>query len=281
MDKKRLIVIVCVVLAAIVAALLSVTVFSNSDGDKKQSEPRDQSSAVANRDANHASPSPTMIVPVPGQSDSPIVEPTVSPMAKPSIPPSASPSRRPLLAQTLPPQIPAPTNPPTMQPTVHPTPNPTTLEPTAYPTNRFGCQKTSPASCSYTIFYAIADVPYTDLEREQLPLQVLSIPDNAEFLIHLGDIRSAAKEDSCRLGEYKDIAATLKLVPVPVFIVVGGESLNLKRKKRRGVCTHSLTFDFSFCQTMSGMTVLTLTRAGGFGTRSCCALKITGITASK
>jgi hypothetical protein len=48
-------------------------------------------------------------------------------------------------------------------------------------------------------------------------------PDNAEFLIHLGDIRSAQKENACVLSDYQDIATVLKLSRVPVFLVPGGK----------------------------------------------------------
>lgn len=85
----------------------------------------------------------------------------------------------------------------------------------------------SNASCNVTVFYAIADVPYTATESLALPSQVLSLPDNAEFLIHLGDIRSAVKENDCILSDYRNIASTLKLSRVPVFLIPGGMSSDL------------------------------------------------------
>ena len=66
-------------------------------------------------------------------------------------------------------------------------------------------------------------MPYTDVDVRALPTQILSLPDNAEFLIHLGDIRSAQKEDACVLSDYQNVAAILKLSRVPVFLVPGGK----------------------------------------------------------
>jgi hypothetical protein len=83
------------------------------------------------------------------------------------------------------------------------------------PWNTLNCQ-------DITIFYAIADVPYSLDDVLALPEQILSIPEHAEFLIHLGDIRNAVKENDCVPMDYSDVASTLKLSRVPVFLVMGG-----------------------------------------------------------
>lgn len=96
--------------------------------------------------------------------------------------------------------------------------------PVAAPVDYGHDQFLSQQSCNVTIFYAIADVPYTSAESLALPSQVLSLPDNAEFLIHLGDIRSAVKENDCVLSDYRNIASILKMSRVPVFLIPGGMS---------------------------------------------------------
>jgi len=97
------------------------------------------------------------------------------------------------------------------------------------PSNPSGCRRATGSNlgCKHVSFYAIADVPYTDKERAELPGQILSIPDNADFLIHLGDIRSARDGEDCKLGDFRSIADTLKRSSVPVFLVMGGEYINL------------------------------------------------------
>ena len=71
-----------------------------------------------------------------------------------------------------------------------------------------------------TTFYAIGDVPYNTVQRTQLIQQIATIPADADFVIHVGDIRSATDGSPCTLAEYQDIANILKESPVPVFIVV-------------------------------------------------------------
>jgi hypothetical protein len=82
----------------------------------------------------------------------------------------------------------------------------------------------SATDASITTFYAIADAPYNTLEADELPKQIWALPSSAEFLIHLGDIRSAHSGGSCGLDEYNNVAAILRQSAVPVFMVVGGKN---------------------------------------------------------
>jgi hypothetical protein len=76
-----------------------------------------------------------------------------------------------------------------------------------------------------TIFYAIGDVPYRDSEKVELEEHVLALPDDAEFLIHVGDIRSGEDEQkNCTIEEYIEVRDILLQSPVPVFIIPGGKS---------------------------------------------------------
>jgi hypothetical protein len=84
----------------------------------------------------------------------------------------------------------------------------------------------SPTSISenqlQTRFYAIGDVPYTNLQKMELIQQIETLPDDAEFLLHLGDIRSGNPTNPCELADYQDVANVLLGSTVPVFVVPGG-----------------------------------------------------------
>lgn len=72
--------------------------------------------------------------------------------------------------------------------------------------------------------YIIGDLPYTEAEKDRLIKHVNSLPDDAEFLVHVGDIRDAEDESDCKLSEFEMVADILKESPVPVFIVPGGKN---------------------------------------------------------
>ena len=71
-------------------------------------------------------------------------------------------------------------------------------------------------------FYAMADAPYTDHERENImPYQMKNLSNTADFLIHLGDLQDAA--EGCQEYAYKAASDILKLSSIPVFVVPGGK----------------------------------------------------------
>lgn len=93
--------------------------------------------------------------------------------------------------------------------------NPSLLDPTAYEDE--------------TIFYAIGDVPYLDSEKIQLRDRMMNLPDNGEFLIHVGDIRSGKNKTApCKLEEYQEVRDILLQSKIPVFIIPGGTSTALR-----------------------------------------------------
>lgn len=122
-----------------------------------------------------------------------------------------------------------PTNWPTTKPTVSPTDSPTKLttnEPTGRPTTAaptgeivVGVQDSS----NEARFYAIGDVPYTTGEATVLEEQINKLPSDAEFLIHVGDIRSARDGRPCAIEEYHNVASILNQSHTPVFMVMGGK----------------------------------------------------------
>lgn len=172
-------------------------------------------------------------LPTSHRSSLPTTNPSVIPTTDLSAMPSTRPTTRPeTTAATLQTTVPSSVRNGTTNTTLRPSASPMlssvptqTMTPTPSGTIH-GCghdQLLGQAACSVTIFYAIADVPYTSTEALALPSQVQSLPDNAEFLIHLGDIRSATKEKDCVLSDYRNIASILKLSRVPVFLVPGGK----------------------------------------------------------
>jgi predicted phosphodiesterase len=75
-------------------------------------------------------------------------------------------------------------------------------------------------------FFAIGDAPYYEEQAKNLAIQMQNIPADADFIIHIGDMRNASIDYTCRRSEYEDVADTLKLSPIPVFIVLGDNDWN-------------------------------------------------------
>lgn len=68
----------------------------------------------------------------------------------------------------------------------------------------------------------IGDLPYSNTEKQRLIEHVETLPEDAEFLVHVGDIRAAVNNTNCTLSEFDVVGDILKQSPVPVFIVPGG-----------------------------------------------------------
>ena len=73
-------------------------------------------------------------------------------------------------------------------------------------------------------FYAIGDSPYSILEVPLLGAQVSALPDDARFLVHVGDIKLGS--EPCKETAYERVAALLKRCKQPVFIVLGDNEWN-------------------------------------------------------
>mmetsp|Transcript_28179 Transcript_28179/g.43559 ORF Transcript_28179/g.43559 Transcript_28179/m.43559 type:complete len:542 (-) Transcript_28179:139-1764(-) len=85
----------------------------------------------------------------------------------------------------------------------------------------------SPSSGNGTsiTFYAMADAPYTDHERENImPYQIMNLSSSADFLVHLGDLQDAA--DGCQESAYQAASAILKQSNIPVFVIPGDNDIN-------------------------------------------------------
>jgi len=77
-----------------------------------------------------------------------------------------------------------------------------------------------------TTFYAVGDAPYNALQAVQLREQMSNIPVDAEFVIHVGDIRDADHHDICQLAEYTFASSLLQLSHAPVFLLLGDNDWN-------------------------------------------------------
>jgi hypothetical protein len=75
-------------------------------------------------------------------------------------------------------------------------------------------------------FYVIGDVPYNDYQAQKLIYQMDTLPKDAEFVVHVGDIRYAGDGSECTLEYYESVAATLKRSFAPVFIIMGDNEWN-------------------------------------------------------
>jgi hypothetical protein len=69
------------------------------------------------------------------------------------------------------------------------------------------------------IFYALADIPYNQTQVEMLRSQILNIPEDAEFVVHLGDLRNAYDYPTCLRSDYTSVASILRSSRVPVFVI--------------------------------------------------------------
>ncbi len=126
------------------------------------------------------------------------------------------------------------TFPPTTTPTLFPSTNPSTppsTAPTSHPTRRPTRPPTfsptaSPTLDTTTVFYVIADAPYSDEERENImPRQIDSLGEDAEFLVHVGDLEYV-QEDNCEEWAYEIASDILKRSKVPVFVLPGDNDMN-------------------------------------------------------
>ena len=73
-------------------------------------------------------------------------------------------------------------------------------------------------------FYAMGDVPYAPAEDLKLPQQITDLPTDAEFVIHVGDIKRGAAP--CDENVYQKVSGMLSKSKSPVFIIPGDNEWN-------------------------------------------------------
>ena len=83
-----------------------------------------------------------------------------------------------------------------------------------------------PSDDTYTMFHLMADSPYDDEERyELMPAYIEDLQSDAEFLVHLGDLQSA-KKDECKEYAYREASDILKKSTIPTFVLPGDNDIN-------------------------------------------------------
>ncbi|EED95868.1 predicted protein [Thalassiosira pseudonana CCMP1335] len=97
----------------------------------------------------------------------------------------------------------------------------------SYPTQRPTIRTNQPLegekNTNDIVFYVVGDAPYRVSELDPtdgFPNTIRNIPNDADFIIHVGDILSA-KESECHLSWYKQVAFMLTQSNSPVFITPG------------------------------------------------------------
>ena len=73
-------------------------------------------------------------------------------------------------------------------------------------------------------FYAMGDVPYAPEEDVTLPQQIADLPADAEFVIHVGDIKRGSV--ACDESVYQKVSGMLSKSVAPVFIIPGDNEWN-------------------------------------------------------
>jgi hypothetical protein len=73
-------------------------------------------------------------------------------------------------------------------------------------------------------FYAMGDVPYVAAEDDLLPKQVAELPADAEFVIHVGDIKDGSTP--CNEAVYQKVAGMLRKSKARVFVIPGDNEWN-------------------------------------------------------
>lgn len=158
---------------------------------------------------------------------------SLSPTAGPSALPSLYPSMEPSLSSALPSLNPSTTS--TTQPSGRPSSKPSHLpstKPSFLPSHSPSKQPSGapttgpPVVVETSTFYAIGDVPYTNIQAEELTEQMTNIPTDADFVIHVGDLRSASHNSVCQRSDYTSVSSILRLSRVPVFVVLGDNDWN-------------------------------------------------------
>lgn len=72
-----------------------------------------------------------------------------------------------------------------------------------------------------TIFYATGDIPYDSKQIVILQEQMSNVPSDAEFIIHVGDMRAAGDNVPCERYQFEEVSDIMRLSHAPVFMIIG------------------------------------------------------------
>ena len=114
-----------------------------------------------------------------------------------------------------------------------------------------------PTVAQIATFYVIGDVPYNNSQAQDLKVQMQQIPSDAEFVVHVGDIRFAGVDLPCQRQEYTSVASTMRLSPpnAPVFMLLGDNDYNDCPNPEEGLSFGKTNFSDS--RAVTGTTRLT------------------------
>jgi hypothetical protein len=105
--------------------------------------------------------------------------------------------------------------------------NATLTNATAAPTRSPNASSTARYSnTSSTTFYVIGDVPYNAAQAYGLKAQMQNMAADAEFVVHLGDLRNGNYNAPCLLADYTSVAESFRLSHAPVFVMLGDNDWN-------------------------------------------------------
>jgi hypothetical protein len=74
------------------------------------------------------------------------------------------------------------------------------------------------------VFYAMGDMPYAPAEDKLLPQQLAELPNDAEFVVHVGDIKQGST--ACDEAVYLKVHGMLRKTVAPTFIIPGDNEWN-------------------------------------------------------
>jgi hypothetical protein len=85
-------------------------------------------------------------------------------------------------------------------------------------------QESSGQKAESITFYAMGDVPYTAEQEHILQRQISELPDDGQFVIHVGDIKAGAPP--CEETVYAKVSGMLAESATPLFIIPGDNEWN-------------------------------------------------------
>jgi hypothetical protein len=162
-------------------------------------------SSVAVTPESPASPPKNNTQPSPTENDTNETDVNEYPVGEPAFLPSSTPNQNTSVVVTLSPVV-SP---------VLPSPVLIVTEPTA-----------SPSSISPIVFYAFGDIPYSAAEAVGLEAMMDNVPLDADFVIHVGDIRLARDSAPCLRSEYESVRDLFLRSHAPVLLAIGDNEWN-------------------------------------------------------
>ena len=124
-----------------------------------------------------------------------------------------------------------------------------------------GAQDSAPAVSTVSVatppsvvFWTIGDTPYSNGDFGRVETILSDIPEDVEFVVHVGDINSGSSK-GVDPAYYESVADLLKTSSVPVFIIPGDNEYNDKNDPTAAFAAWEANFDFFENNWAHGLTV--------------------------